>query len=101
MTMRIALFITCFNDTIFPETGRAMVRLHGARFLPARGRAVGRPAAGLGGGGACTARVRAFGVPGQAAERRRCRRVLPAPRDLPPDLPLAAHATCRRCAAAA
>ena len=25
--MRIALFITCFNDTIFPETGRAMVRL--------------------------------------------------------------------------
>src|SRR6266508_80334 len=27
MTMRIALFITCFNDTIFPETGRAMVRL--------------------------------------------------------------------------
>src|SRR5215210_5559771 len=27
MTMRISLFITCFNDTIFPETGRAMVRL--------------------------------------------------------------------------
>src|SRR3954466_4509779 len=27
MNMRIALFITCFNDTIFPETGRAMVRL--------------------------------------------------------------------------
>lgn len=25
--MRIALFITCFNDTIFPQTGRAMVRL--------------------------------------------------------------------------
>jgi L-lactate dehydrogenase complex protein LldE len=25
--MRIALFITCFNDTIFPETGRATVRL--------------------------------------------------------------------------
>jgi L-lactate dehydrogenase complex protein LldE len=25
--MRIALFITCFNDTLFPETGRAMVRL--------------------------------------------------------------------------
>src|SRR3954463_4430397 len=25
--MRISLFITCFNDTIFPETGRAMVRL--------------------------------------------------------------------------
>jgi L-lactate dehydrogenase complex protein LldE len=27
MNMRISLFITCFNDTIFPETGRAMVRL--------------------------------------------------------------------------
>jgi L-lactate dehydrogenase complex protein LldE len=27
MIMRISLFITCFNDTIFPETGRAMVRL--------------------------------------------------------------------------
>jgi L-lactate dehydrogenase complex protein LldE len=25
--MRIALFITCFNDTLFPETGRAVVEL--------------------------------------------------------------------------
>lgn len=25
--MQIALFITCFNDTIFPQTGRAMVQL--------------------------------------------------------------------------
>jgi L-lactate dehydrogenase complex protein LldE len=25
--MRISLFITCFNDTLFPETGRAMVQL--------------------------------------------------------------------------
>lgn len=25
--MQISLFITCFNDTLFPETGRAMVRL--------------------------------------------------------------------------
>jgi L-lactate dehydrogenase complex protein LldE len=25
--MRIALFITCFNDTFFPETGQAVVRL--------------------------------------------------------------------------
>jgi L-lactate dehydrogenase complex protein LldE len=25
--MRISLFITCFNDTIFPATGRAMVQL--------------------------------------------------------------------------
>jgi L-lactate dehydrogenase complex protein LldE len=25
--MRVSLFITCFNDTMFPETGKAMVRL--------------------------------------------------------------------------
>jgi L-lactate dehydrogenase complex protein LldE len=25
--MRVSLFITCFNDTLFPETGRAVVRL--------------------------------------------------------------------------
>jgi len=25
--VRVALFITCFNDTLFPETGRATVRL--------------------------------------------------------------------------
>ncbi|MFE9093386.1 (Fe-S)-binding protein [Streptomyces sp. NPDC007264] len=25
--MRVALFITCFNDTLFPHTGRAVVRL--------------------------------------------------------------------------
>jgi L-lactate dehydrogenase complex protein LldE len=25
--MRVALFITCFNDTVFPETGKATVRL--------------------------------------------------------------------------
>jgi len=25
--MRISLFITCFNDTLFPETGKSMVRL--------------------------------------------------------------------------
>lgn len=25
--MKIALFITCFNDTLFPETGQAMVQL--------------------------------------------------------------------------
>ncbi len=25
--MRVSLFITCFNDTIFPETGKALVRL--------------------------------------------------------------------------
>jgi L-lactate dehydrogenase complex protein LldE len=26
-TLRVALFITCFNDTMFPETGRAVVTL--------------------------------------------------------------------------
>ena len=26
-TVRVALFITCFNDTLFPDTGRATVRL--------------------------------------------------------------------------
>ena len=25
--MRVALFITCFNDTLFPSTGRAVVTL--------------------------------------------------------------------------
>ncbi|MHC5541701.1 heterodisulfide reductase-related iron-sulfur binding cluster, partial [Singulisphaera rosea] len=25
--MRVSLFITCFNDTLFPQTGRAVVRL--------------------------------------------------------------------------
>ncbi|WP_327070438.1 (Fe-S)-binding protein [Kitasatospora sp. NBC_01302] len=25
--MRVALFITCFNDTLFPETGKAVLRL--------------------------------------------------------------------------
>ncbi|MBV8270086.1 MAG: (Fe-S)-binding protein, partial [Planctomycetaceae bacterium] len=25
--MRVSLFITCFNDTLFPETGRAVVRV--------------------------------------------------------------------------
>lgn len=25
--MRIALFVTCFNDTLYPQTGRAVVRL--------------------------------------------------------------------------
>src|ERR671922_726598 len=26
-TMRVALFVTCFNDTLFPQTGRAVVEL--------------------------------------------------------------------------
>jgi Fe-S oxidoreductase len=38
--MRVGLFITCFNDTLFPETGRATVEVlerlegvHGPRAL--------------------------------------------------------------------
>ena len=26
-TLRVSLFITCYNDTLFPETGRAVVRV--------------------------------------------------------------------------
>ena len=26
-TVKVSLFITCFNDTLFPQTGRAMVTL--------------------------------------------------------------------------
>ena len=25
--MRVALFVTCFNDTLFPEAGRAVVEV--------------------------------------------------------------------------
>ncbi|MGH9586893.1 MAG: heterodisulfide reductase-related iron-sulfur binding cluster, partial [Acidobacteriaceae bacterium] len=25
--MRISLFITCYNDTLFPETGKSVVRV--------------------------------------------------------------------------
>jgi hypothetical protein len=25
--VRVSLFVTCFNDTLFPQTGRATVRL--------------------------------------------------------------------------
>jgi hypothetical protein len=35
--VRIALFITCFNDTLFPQTGKAVVTrvegVHGPRTL--------------------------------------------------------------------
>lgn len=27
VVLRVALFITCYNDTLFPETGKAVVRL--------------------------------------------------------------------------
>src|SRR3954452_7192573 len=26
-TLRVSLFITCYNDTLFPETGKAIVRI--------------------------------------------------------------------------
>lgn len=39
--MRISLFITCYNDVLFPETGKAVVRLlerlgHSVEFRPAQ-----------------------------------------------------------------
>jgi L-lactate dehydrogenase complex protein LldE len=39
--VRVALFVTCFNDTLFPETGRAVVELlerlgHGVEFPEAQ-----------------------------------------------------------------
>ena len=147
LTMLISLFITCFNDTIFPETGSAMVRLlerlgHrsiSAPIRPAAARCTSTPAISARPSRWCgtlsmcfaalrwcsrrrhrasawcaistrsarpswrppaleargrrlySARVRAVGVSGQAARRRRCRRVLPAPRDLP-------HRPATRCA---
>ena len=154
--LRIALFIACFNDTLFPETGKAVVRLlerlghevvfpeeqtccgqmhansgYGRR--PCRWRAASsrlrrattrssplparaprwcatatrawpswrrttrsRRVAAVG-----PARARAHRAAGRRPRRRGRRRVLPAPRDLPPDLPLAAPAEGRRPPAAA
>lgn len=39
--MRVSLFITCYNDTLFPQTGKAVVRVlerlgHQVEFLPAQ-----------------------------------------------------------------
>ena len=59
----------------------------GARATPALVAAVARTVA---------ADLRAVGVPRRRARGDRRRRVLPAPRDLPPDLPLAADARRRR-----
>ena len=64
-------------------------------------RQAGDDGAGRGGGGGRGPDLRAVGVPGRRARRDRRRRVLPAPGDLPPDLPLAAAAAGRRPAAAA
>ena len=140
--MRVALFITCVNDTLFPDTGKAVVRLlerlgctvefpaeqtccgqmhfntgyrdearaagpalrRRLRRLRRRRRAVGvvrgdgprvvpRPARGVDGrppgSTSCRSSCRRAG-------RDRRRRLLPAPGDLPPDLPLAALAPGRR-----
>ena len=151
--VRASLFITCFNDTLFPETGRATVRLlerlgvdgrlpAGADLLradalqlglrarrpcrwcaasldvfadsevvvapsascvgmvrelyPRAAELSGRPRAGRGGGRAAPARGRALGDAGRPAGRRGRRRLLPPPRDLPPDLPQPAHPRRRR-----
>ena len=146
---QVSLFITCFNDTLFPGTGKAVVRpARAARArgrlpdgpdllradalqhrLPARGdpagaalrrglqrRRGGRLAVGLvrrdgprdlpqarpsspttrswrgPSRRADPAGLRALRVPRQQAGRRGRRRLLPAPGDVPPDLPLAADA---------
>ena len=39
--MKVSIFITCFNDTLFPATGKAMVELlerlgHEVEFWPSR-----------------------------------------------------------------
>ena len=156
---RVSLFITCFNDTIFPQTGRAVVtaaraaRAHGRlpdgpdllradalqHRLPARGDPAGpalrrglrrrrgrRLAVGLvrrdgprdvpagaaelagdarpaprGRRRSIAAGLRAVRVPRPQAGGRGRRRLLPAPGDVPPDLPLAADAPGRRRPAAA
>ena len=150
--------VTCINDALFPDTGKAVVTLlrrlgvevefpeaqtccgqpmvntgyldeavpAGAAFVEAfegydavvtpsgscagsarhqhaivaqrRGRAT-RP--GRGRRADRAADLRADRVPGRRARRDRRRRVLPAPRHLPPDLPLAADARRRRPAHAA
>ena len=126
------LFDACFNDTLFPQTGQAVVRLLerlgcevefpsradllradalqlGLRARgPRAGAALRARVRGRGGGGhalgvvrrdgappqleagvAAAARLRAVGVPGRPAGGRGRGGPLPAPRDLPPDLPLA------------
>ena len=146
--MRVALQVTCINDALFPETGKAVVTLlrrlgrrrrvpagadllraadgehrlprrGGARVrtfveafrgydaivtpsgscagsatapAPDRGRALRRRLAGLCGRGDGATRLRADRVPRRPARGDRRGRVLPAPGDLPPDLPLAPDA---------
>ncbi len=155
--MRIGLFVTCLTDTLFPDTGQAVVavleRLGHQVDFPAAQACCGQMhfntgyrreavpmvrgfAAAFGGfeaivtpsascasmvreyyprwpprpGDAGLARavaevaprtLRAVRVPGRRARGDRRGRVLPAPGDLPPELPLAADAPGRRRAAAA
>ena len=155
--MRVALFVTCFNDTLFPATGRAVVELlerlgcevvvpggpdllrADARQhrLPARGGAAGAAlragVRGRRGRGLAVGLVRGHGPrpvreagraggrsrarAGRRRDRSACpradrvagrrpggggrRRGVPAPRRLPPDLPLAAAPARRRPPAAA
>ena len=153
--VRIALFVTCIGDTVFPEAARAtvqvlerlghevvfpaeqtccgqmhansgyrgealdarapvrrrlrrvrgrrlavvVVRRQRARAVSAAGARGRRRRARAGGARARAAGVRAVGAARQAARRRGRRRVVPAPRRLPPDLPLAARDARRRGAA--
>ena len=140
--MRVALFITCFNDTLFPQTragggdAARAARLRGrvsrwnrraaARCTSTRATST-RPAGCWSASRACSRGydavvspsascvahvreripsvrdrgVRVDRVPGRSAGRGRCRRVVPAPGDAAPDVPLAAAAADRRPAAAA
>ena len=147
--MRIALFITCLDDALFPDVGQATVaaaasgsatRSTSRPRRPAAARCTSTPATRRGAAagaaasstsstpydavvapsGRASARsatstrwspsgsatpglaaaveavagrdLRAVRVPGRRARRDRRRRLLPAPGDLPPDLPLAADA---------
>ena len=151
--MRVALMVTCINDALFPDTGRAVVtllrRLGVEVDFPEAQTCCGQPMVNTGyldeavpplrsfvkafdgydaivtPSGSCagsarhqhaivaqrirgdpaprrgrradrTADLRAERVPRRRARGDRRRRVLPAPRDLPPDLPLAADAGRRR-----
>ena len=138
--MRVALFITCFNDTLFPSAGRAVVEVlervgcavefpleqtccgqmhvnsgyeHEAVGLMSRfARVFSGYDAVVSPSASCVAHVRER-IPDaphvfeltefliDRAGRGRRRRVVPAPRDAAPDVPLAAAAGDRRPAAAA
>ena len=138
VAVRVALFITCFNDTLFPDAGRATVacssgsaaRSSSGRSRPAAGRCTATRATRTRRGAARALRARLRGaeaivspervvrglrpraaartgppvyeltrVPHRRARRRGRRRLVPAPRDAAPDLPLAARPAGRRRAA--